>query len=365
ATVRREHAPLVLARDRALYLVGPDGADERLLTDAVHAAWPTWSPDRSRVAFLSPALNPENGAPTGGAGGADVALYVVNADGSGVTRLAERLSSHTAPVWSPDGTRLAYTSYADFDQGREQGRIGVRVVEVATGHETALAEGLPIAFNPTWSPSGDRLAFVAKREPRGEPSLTNVPGDVHVHSFATGAHTNLTNGRIKDAWSLAWSPADERILVFTVFGQAWYEPSQTGLRLLDARTGADEKIETESAQPLPPAWSPDGGRYAFVDGETIVRVRGAAGEEAAVEVADPLSGEIAWSPAGDALVASPRVLAEPSILVRFGQGPPTQTDLRLAFDFDNVSAGPPQWAPLRNPPPAGPPSVAGTGLDHP
>jgi tetratricopeptide (TPR) repeat protein len=363
--LRREHAPLVLARDQTLYLVGPDGADERLLSDAVPAAWPAWSPDRSRVAFLSPAPDPADGGPTGGARGIDVALYVVNADGSGLTRLADRLSSHTAPVWSPDGARLAYTSYADFDQDREQGRIGVRVVDVATGRETELTADLPIAFNPTWSPTGDRLAFVAKREPRGEPNLTNVPGDVHVHSFVTGARANLSEGKIKDAWSLAWSPADERIIVFTVFGQAWYEPSQTGLRLLDAGSGAVEKIETESAQPLAPVWSPDGARYAFVDGDQTVRVRSAAGEEAAVEVADPLSGEIAWSPAGDALIAASLEPADPSVLLRLGPGAPTPTELPLVFDFDNVSVGTPQWAPLRNPPVAGPPSIGGTGLDHP
>src|SRR5215212_12025467 len=52
--LQREHGPIVLGNDRALWLVAPDGSEPRQLTDAVHVIWPVWSPDRSQIAFLAP-----------------------------------------------------------------------------------------------------------------------------------------------------------------------------------------------------------------------------------------------------------------------------------------------------------------------
>jgi hypothetical protein len=101
--VRREHAPLVVARDRALWLVDPASAEARLLTDAVPAARPVWSPDRTKVAFIS--------APDEG-GRAAAALYVIAADGSGLRQLSASVHPSALPAWSPEGGRIAYTSVA-------------------------------------------------------------------------------------------------------------------------------------------------------------------------------------------------------------------------------------------------------------
>ncbi len=84
--LRRAHAPLVFVRDRALYLVGPDGADERILVDQVPAAWPVWSPDRGRIAFVSVDFSDP---------AANTRLFVVNADGTGLTRLDDWVSYQT------------------------------------------------------------------------------------------------------------------------------------------------------------------------------------------------------------------------------------------------------------------------------
>jgi Tol biopolymer transport system component len=124
AALWREHGAIAFARDRALYTVGPDGADERLVTDAVPVIYPTWSPDRTRIAFVSADAEDTTG---------NVGLYVVNVDGSGLTRLADHVAYHTSPLWSPNGDFLAFTSFADYDVVHDQGVIAVHVVEVATG----------------------------------------------------------------------------------------------------------------------------------------------------------------------------------------------------------------------------------------
>lgn len=355
ALVRQNHAPIILGRDHQLWLVGPDGADERLLTDELSALWPAWSPDRSHVAFIS--IDTDDPAAT-------PALYVVDTDGSGLRRLADDVASHTAPVWSPDGDRLAFTSFAAFDNNRNTGTIGVRMFDLASGQETDLSgPDLPIAFNPTWSPRGDQVAFVSKHPRLGE-RPQNAEGDILLVDLATAAQRNLTTGAIPDAWSVHWSPTSDQLLVYSVFGDTWYEPPITGLHLLDAAIGLATEVPTEAGVVTAPAWSPDGSRFAYVQDRTTLRIRHLAGDEEAVPSSDELAGEISWSPAGDALIAAALDGSRGALLVEFDPTtPPDARLLSIRFDDDQPFYGSPQWAPPN--PAAAPsaPTISGTGLD--
>ena len=79
-----------------IYTVGSDGRDLRRLTNnrAIDVS-PSWSPDGSRIAFVSD----RTGSPQ---------IYVMNADGSDQRRLTFQGSYNTNPAWSPDGRWIAY-----------------------------------------------------------------------------------------------------------------------------------------------------------------------------------------------------------------------------------------------------------------
>ena len=64
---------------------------------------PAWSPDGTRIAFTSDR------------DGDNDEIYVMNADGSGVTRLTNHSASDWMPTWSPDGARIAFASQRDGD----------------------------------------------------------------------------------------------------------------------------------------------------------------------------------------------------------------------------------------------------------
>ena len=73
-----------------------DGGNLRVLTAWPSDEWgPAWSPDGSRIAFSS---------------GRDgiMAVWVMNADGSGAKRLSDVEGEY--PTWSPDGSRIAFAS---------------------------------------------------------------------------------------------------------------------------------------------------------------------------------------------------------------------------------------------------------------
>jgi Tol biopolymer transport system component len=337
--LQREHGPVVLGNDRALWLVAPDGSEPRQLTDAVHVIWPVWSPDRSQVAFLAP--DPED--PMG-----NVSLYRIAVDGSTPARLADGVSAHAAPSWSPDGTRIAYTSFAGYDPVYESGSISVRVLDVESGQETDLTGSkYPLAFNPTWSPDGSEIAFTVKHQGLGE-RPQHAPGDVMVVNLARsgdGEFENVTNGAVRDVWSVSWSPRGDELLLYSLFGQTWYEPPSTSIRVLNRVTGEIEQLAGIEERPTMPVWSPDGSRFAFTAKETSIVITNSAGNQDELAADEALSGEITWSPDGQALLLAPWDADTSSTLVDLSGVEPVLSSVRFEFDASPPFISPPQWAP--------------------
>jgi Tol biopolymer transport system component len=84
-----------------IYLVDRDGSGTTLLSQQENVdAGTVWSPDGSRIAFTS--IRDGN-----------LELYIMNADGGGVQRLTNHPAEDKAPAWSPDGTRLAFQTNRD------------------------------------------------------------------------------------------------------------------------------------------------------------------------------------------------------------------------------------------------------------
>jgi Tol biopolymer transport system component len=347
-TLQREHGPLVLGRDRALWLVSPDGSEENQLTDSLQVIWPAWSPDRSQIAFLAP--DPDD--PVG-----NVSLYSVGLDGLAPKKLADSVSAHAAPAWSPDGKRIAYTSFAGYDPVYESGSIGVRVVDVATGRETDLTgPDYALAFNPAWSPDGTKLAFIVKYQGMEE-RPQHSPGDVFIATIGSSEFENLTNGAVRHVWSVAWSPLGDSLLLYSLFGQTWYEPPSTSIRILNRKTGAIEQIAGIDESPTMPAWSPDGSKFAFTVEEKRVVIADAAGNQQSADASDVLSGEITWSPDGQALILAPWNADASSLVVDLSGGEPDLSTIDLEFDASSPFISPPQWAPAIAIPPRENPSV--------
>ena len=155
--------------DPQLETMNPDGSGRQLLIDPDEPLSPTWSPDGTKVAYI------DNGD-VDQFGHVGDEIYVVNADGTGKTRLTFSHCYKQEPAWSPDGQKLAYGAGGQ-----------IRVINADGTGDTALWTAPPNEFadDPAWSPDGSRVAFDHRRsqvgcdEDGGSCMYFPLPGELH------------------------------------------------------------------------------------------------------------------------------------------------------------------------------------------
>jgi Tol biopolymer transport system component len=184
-------------------------------------------------------------------------IYIMNADGTGVTRLTDNPASDGEVSWSPDGSKIAFTSVRD-------GNIDIYVMNADGTHETRLTNHTAVDQLPCWSPDGSKITFTSTRDGNYEIYVMNADG--------TNV-TRLTNDPATD-YRTSWSPDGSKI-AFESDRTENYEihvmnSDGTGVTRLTDNPASDGEV----------SWSPDGSKIAFVstrDGNYEIYVMNADG----------------------------------------------------------------------------------------
>lgn len=200
-----------------IWVINADGSGQTALTKVTamkaDCFGPVWSPDGSRIAFVSArALDGSDATDPNDTSN----IWVMNADGSGltpVTRLTAAGAASTAPVWSPGGSKLAFESSGALDASDNPNtNITVNIwIMNADGTGLAALTKLTAAsassHNPAWSPSGLQIVFDSRRAVDGSDS-TNAASNIWVMNADGSAATPLTRNTAVDADSQypQWRP---------------------------------------------------------------------------------------------------------------------------------------------------------------
>ncbi|UYZ63651.1 carboxypeptidase-like regulatory domain-containing protein [Hymenobacter weizhouensis] len=193
-------AHLIYSSYNKLYRINRDGTGLITLATAPadrHFRECDWTAQGNRIVVQTIGINPY-----------DAELYLLNADGSGMTQLVGNLPGRLdSPSFSIDGRRVVYTRDVDgFNDvgGRQlnahiftQNLDGTGLVDVSAGPSTTGVGGKPLGFNdvaPRYSPDGAKIIFV---------QVNNVPGstpDIYTAELNGSARTRLFQNGTRPDW---------------------------------------------------------------------------------------------------------------------------------------------------------------------
>ena len=253
------------------------------------ASSPQISPDGKRVVYERRGMDIMSDSHMG-------RLWLINVDGSGHIPLTGRDIEESQPAWSPDGTRIAFTSPGD--NGTE-----VFVFWLADGKLARLTQLDRSPRTLSWSPDGEHIAFsmlvpedpVVLVTPPSKPEGAEWPEEPRVttrlkyeqdgagyiepgfnHFFVVpapgGTPRQITHGNFRHQGAPQWTP-DGSKLVFSGNRNDNWETDFRNSEIYSVDTSTGEVIAlTDRAGPdFEPVISPDGRKVAYLGYEDKVQ----------------------------------------------------------------------------------------------
>jgi hypothetical protein len=135
-----------------IFISNPDGANIRQLTHDLNGACNfDWSSDGKQIVFVSPCTERTSQYPSSG-------LYLLDVESGATSMLFSAPKGDFEPAWSPDGTKIAFTSMRD-------GSMQIYVFDRSNSKITRLTTpGNNVQSRyPTWSPDSAQIAYTVRR----------------------------------------------------------------------------------------------------------------------------------------------------------------------------------------------------------
>jgi TolB protein len=226
----------VSSRDvQEIFIADYDGANPRKVTNTKTLnITPTWSPDGQVIAYTSY-------RPSGGMGTfQDIVLSFIETGDRRTPANGDPLKQNYLPVWSPDGSKIAFTTNRD-------GNPEIYVMNRDGSGLRRMTNSPAIDVTPTWSPNGAQLAWVSDRTGNPRIYIMNADG---TGQRALGGDTYCDRP--------TWSSAPFNEIAYAVRTGPGYD-----IKVYSFATGQATKITDGIGSNESPAFSPNGRHIAF------------------------------------------------------------------------------------------------------
>ena len=228
----RHASPPNFSNDQVLRIVNIDGSGDKVLVPAAaHEGVPVFSPDGSQVAFIIRDDYVE--------GISHNKLYTINVDGTNETLLSARVDSendgYASLDWSPDGTKIVCKR-----ELRLMNSSAVLVIDVATKDEETVAVDAWIGM-PVFSPDSKQIVFW------GAPALVEggANGGLFIVNADGSSRRNLVQASNVPYAYPRWSP-DGRLVAYTELNAAFSGSNDKNygtLAVVDVVTGQVARLD--------------------------------------------------------------------------------------------------------------------------
>jgi hypothetical protein len=165
----------------AIYVMNADGSNQQAVTNGTQASsHPAFHPNGNQVIYRE----------------AEKGLFVINLDGTGRTQLSTQgNTSCNYPVYSPDGQKIVYYAFV-FGDTRPYDHVFTMNAD-GSGHANLTADKNGGQM-PSWSPDGSRIAFTSFQH--------RTYGDIYTMNVDGGGPVRLTQGTNGDGLDPSWAP---------------------------------------------------------------------------------------------------------------------------------------------------------------
>jgi Tol biopolymer transport system component len=179
---------LLFIEAQNIYAVNSDGTGQVPVTSSSDSAYASWSADSSKIVYARTA------------GGSDMNIWVVEADGTEPDQLTANVQQEVQPTWSPAGDRIAFLRY----NGGAGYRYDLWSMAPAGANQGSLGAGDVYGVSPlAWSPNGSKLAY------RVQVSATDF--EVWTMNADGSSKVNVSDSPANDG-TPRWSPDGARLV---------------------------------------------------------------------------------------------------------------------------------------------------------
>jgi Tol biopolymer transport system component len=177
---------------------------------------------------------------------AEEEIYVRDFVGSSPTRLTNNSYGDFAPVWSPDGTQIAFTR----DWGTTPFSSDILVMDADGSNQVNLTNGAgTYNWMGDWSPDGFWILFVSNRS--GSLALWKMHPD--------GSDAQMVFADAGPESGAVWSPDGSKIAFARLSGS-----TSLDIWVINSDGSGATQLTSQVAPEAQPTWSPDGSRIAYL-----------------------------------------------------------------------------------------------------